>query len=99
MREFGHNVQGGGATVNNSPVIINPVTINLTINIGKDTRLEDDNGRPTEAGKAVGLLANILRWGADRGIADGRGDGSAIAGNRDTIDDAALMDILQNRMR
>jgi hypothetical protein len=85
--------------VNNSPVNINPVTINLTINIGKDTRLEDDNGRPTEAGKAVGILANLLRWSADRGIADGRGNGGAIADNRGIIDDAALMDILQDRMR
>jgi hypothetical protein len=99
--ELGHNVQGGGATVKDSPIIVNPVIINVTMNIGKDFSLEHSDGRPTDGAKAIGFLASIFRGVANRGLEhepSNSGPVTAIGSGPITIsggDRAALIAALQ----
>jgi len=74
---IGHNAHGGGATISNSPI-----NINISINISEGTRLEDEFGRPTEAGKTLGFLAKILSRGNSGVIEDGRSYGCTATGDK-----------------
>lgn len=63
---FGHICTGGGASISNSPV---NVTVNLTINIGEDARLEDGRGRPTELARSLDFLGKLLQ-GSDHRVGE-----------------------------
>jgi len=60
---FGHVCTGGGAEIKDSPV---NVTLNITIHIGEDARVTDEQGRLTETGRTLSLLECILSGGGDR---------------------------------
>ena len=60
-----------GAIYNDSPTtIVGETHVTINISIGENSRVTDDQGRLTELGTTLALLADIVRRGEHRHVAD-----------------------------
>ena len=60
-----------GAIYNDSPTItVGETHVNINISLGENSRVTDDQGRLTELGTTLAFLADIVRRGDHRNIAD-----------------------------